>query len=63
MPKLNEEQLRFFMNEVLGLFEWSEEEDESDIDPLEFVRLELQKMKKEVARLSGVSVYRKNLVH
>ncbi len=59
MPKLNEEQLRFFMNEVLGLFEWSEEEDESDIDPLEFVRLELQKMKKEVARLSGVSVYRK----
>ena len=55
---LNEEQLRFFYNEILGELEWSDEEEESGIDPLAYVLGEVRKMRKEINRLSGVSVSR-----
>ena len=35
---LNNEQLRFFYDEVLGLFDWGDEEEEMGLDPLNFVR-------------------------
>ena len=43
---MTKEQLQFFMNEVLGLLDWSDEEEESGIDPLEFVRAEIAKLRK-----------------
>ena len=47
---LNEEQLRFFYNEVLGLMEWDEEVEASGIDPLQFVRDEVDGLRREVRR-------------
>ena len=35
---LNNEQLRFFYDEVLGLFDWGDDEEEMGLDPLNFVR-------------------------
>lgn len=51
MTKLNEEQLRFFYNEVLGLMEWDEEVEASGIDPLQFVRNEVDGLRRQVRRL------------
>ena len=56
--RLNEEQLRFFYNEILGELEWGDEQEESGIDPLAYVLDEIRKMRKEINRLSGVSVFR-----
>jgi hypothetical protein len=56
--KLNEEQLRFFYNEVLGEFEYSEEDEADGVDPLGYVLSGIRKMRKEINRLSGVSVFR-----
>jgi hypothetical protein len=55
---LNEEQLRFFYNEVLGEFEYSEEDEADGVDPLGYVLAGIKKMRKEINRLSGVSVSR-----
>ena len=55
---LNEEQLRFFYNEVLGEFEYSEEDEADGVDPLGYVLTGIRKMRKEINRLSGVSVSR-----
>ena len=42
---MNEEQLlRFFYNEVLGLFDWCDEVEQTGIDPLDYVRRELAVM-------------------
>ena len=56
--KLNEEQLRFFYNEVLGEFEYSDEDEADGVDPLGYVLAGIRKMRKEINRLSGVSVSR-----
>jgi len=45
MKSMNEEQLRFFRDEVLELFGWDDEANESGIDPLEFVRQEVKDLK------------------
>jgi hypothetical protein len=45
MAKLTEEQLRFFMHEVLGLFDYGDED--ADTDPLEFVRERLKEERKQ----------------
>ena len=53
MKSLNNEQLQFFMNEVLGELNWGDEDDASGIDPLEFVRNEIRGMGKKITRLQG----------
>ena len=44
---LNEEQLRFCWSETLGRLGWDEEIEESGIDQLEWVRLEVQRLQEE----------------
>lgn len=50
MPKLKEEQLRFFYHEVLGLFDWSDDEEAEGIDPLEFVRQQVAELRKKAQK-------------
>lgn len=44
MSQLNHEQLTFFYNEVMDLFNWDEEIEEEGIDPLNYVRDEYETM-------------------
>ena len=53
---LNEEQLRFFYNEVLGLMGWNEEDEASDIDPLQFVRDEVDGLRRRIRRMRAKNV-------
>lgn len=43
---LNNEQLQFFKDEVLGLFDWGDEEEEMGLDPLNFVRQRIKDERK-----------------
>ena len=52
---LNEEQLRFFYNEVLGLMEWDEEVEASGIDPLQFVRDEVDELRRRIRRMRAAA--------
>ena len=52
---MNAEQLRFFYNEVMGLFDWSEDDEAVGIDPLDFIRAELKRLRnKPVIREAAV---------
>ena len=42
---MNAEQLRFFYNEVIGLFDWSEDDEAVESDPLDYVRAELKRLR------------------
>ena len=42
---MNAKQLRFFYNEVMGLFDWSEEDEAVGIDPLDYIRAELKRLR------------------
>lgn len=53
MKSLNNEQLQFFMNEVLGELNWGDEDDASGMDPLNFVRAEIRAMRTKIKRLQG----------
>ena len=49
--KLNEEQLRFFYNEVMELLEWDDEDEAAGKDPLEFAREVVRNLRRDNRRL------------
>ena len=55
---MNAEQLLFLYNEVMGLFDWSEDDEAVGIDPLEFVRRELKRLRKNKPSLKTTEINR-----
>lgn len=48
---LKQEQLQFFFDEVLGELDWGDEVEATGIDPLKYVRQEINVLRQQVKRL------------
>jgi hypothetical protein len=54
--KLNREQLQFFFNEVLDVFGWDDEIEETGVDPLAFIRDEVGSLRRALHHKPAIDI-------
>jgi hypothetical protein len=60
--KLTKSQLQFFFDEVLGEFGWCDEIEETEVDPIDFIRDEVSILRRSIKRTEEIAIESKRII-